>query len=134
MKRISCLVLIVFFAVFAIFISPAFSKTIKVGLVTDVGKIDDKTFNEFAYTGMKRAAKDFDISTSFIETQQPTDYDKNIGQFINEGYDVVITVGFMLGDATKRMAERHPDKKFIIVDFAYNPTVKNIIGLVFAEN
>lgn len=134
MKRISCLVIIAFFAVFTLFLSPAFSKTIKVGLVTDVGKIDDKTFNEFAYSGMKRAAKDFDIATSFIETQQPTDYAKNIGQFINEGYDVVITVGFMLGDATKRMAERYPDKKFIIVDFAYNPTVKNIIGLVFAEN
>ncbi len=134
MKRISCLVIIAFFAVFTLFLSPALSKTIKVGLVTDVGKIDDKTFNEFAYAGMKRAAKDFDISTSFIETQQPTDYTKNIGQFINEGYDVVITVGFMLGDATKSMAERYPDKKFIIVDFAYNPTVKNIIGLVFAEN
>ncbi|MFC1862552.1 BMP family protein [Thermodesulfobacteriota bacterium] len=134
MKRISCLVLIALFAVFTLFLSPALSKTIKVGLVTDVGTIDDKTFNEFAYKGMNRAAKDFDLTTAFIETQQPTDYDKNIGQFINEGYDVVVTVGFMLGDATKRMAERYPDKKFIIVDFAYNPTVKNIIGLVFAEN
>ena len=134
MKKLFYLVTVAFFALTALFITPAFSKTIKVGLVTDVGKIDDKTFNEFAYTGMKRAAKDFDISTSFIETQQPTDYDKNIEQFISEGYDVVITVGFMLGDATKKMAEKYPGKKFIIVDFAYNPAVKNIIGLVFAEN
>jgi len=134
MKKFVSLVCVVLFVFTALWIQPALSKTIKVGLVTDVGKVDDKTFNEFAYAGMKRAAKDFDISVSFIETQQPTDYDKNIEQFVHEGYDVVITVGFMLGDATKRMAEKYPGKKFIIVDFAYDPPIKNIVGLVFTEN
>ncbi|MCP4687199.1 MAG: BMP family ABC transporter substrate-binding protein [Desulfobacterales bacterium] len=132
MKRI-LVVLLALTMVFSL-ASGVSAKTLKVGLVTDVGKIDDKTFNEFAFTGIKRAARDFDIQISFIETQQPTDYDKNIEQFVNEGYDVVVTVGFMLGDATKRMAEKYPDKKFIIIDFAYDPPVKNILGLVFAEN
>jgi len=108
--------------------------TLKVGLVTDMGKIDDKTFNEFAYKGMMRAAKDFGLKTSFIETLQPTDYDKNIEQFIGEGFNVIITVGFMLGDATKKMAQKHPNVNFVIVDFAYDPPVKNIIGLIFAED
>jgi len=134
MKQGTCLLTLMVFLVAVLGATPVLSKTLKVGLVTDVGKIDDKTFNEFAYTGMKKAADEFKLKTSFIETQQPTDYDKNIEQFINEGYDVVITVGFMLGDATKRMAEKHPDKKFVIVDFAYDPPLPNVVGLVFAEN
>ena len=58
---------------------------VQAALVTDVGKIDDRTFNEFAYKGMQRAAGEFGLETSFIETQQPTDYQKNIEQFIGEG-------------------------------------------------
>ena len=49
-----------------------------VGLVTDVGKVDDRTFNEFAYTGMMRAVKSFGLKSAFIETQQPTDYEKKL--------------------------------------------------------
>ena len=107
---------------------------VKVALVTDVGKIDDRTFNEYAYKGMLRAAREFGLKSSFIETQQPTDYEKNIEQFINEGFNVIITVGFMLGDATATMAQKYPDTRLIIVDFAYNPPIKNVLGLVFAED
>lgn len=71
----------------------------RVGLVTDVGKIDDRTFNESAYNGMMRAVNEFKLESAFIETQQPTDYDKNIEQFAAAGYDVIITVGFMLGSS-----------------------------------
>lgn len=106
---------------------------LKVGLVTDVGKIDDKTFNEAAYKGMKRAAVEFGLKTSFIETLQPTDYEKNIQRFVSEKYEMIITVGFMLGDATRKMAEKHPDVKFAIVDFAFDPPLENVAGLVFAE-
>jgi basic membrane lipoprotein Med (substrate-binding protein (PBP1-ABC) superfamily) len=104
-----------------------------VGLVTDVGKVDDRTFNEAAYMGMVRAAKEFGMKSAFIETQQPTDYDKNIEQFAAAGYDLIITVGFMLGDATKKMAEKYPKVRFAIVDFAYDPPLDNVVGLVFAE-
>lgn len=105
----------------------------RVGLVTDVGKVDDRTFNEAAYTGMVRAAKEFGLKSAFIETQQPTDYDKNIEQFAAAGYDLIITVGFMLGDATKKMAKKYPKVRFAIVDFAYDPPLDNVVGLVFAE-
>ncbi len=106
----------------------------KVGLVTDVGKVNDGTFNEFAYKGMMRAVQELGLKSAFIETVQPTDYEKNIQQFAAEGYEMIITVGFMLGDATKKMAEKYPDVKFAIVDFAYNPPVSNIMGLIFAED
>jgi basic membrane protein A len=106
----------------------------RVALVTDVGKVDDKTFNEFAYKGMLRAGRELNLKTAFIETQQPTDYEKNIEQFIAEGYKTIVTVGFMLGDATAASAKKHPDARFIIVDFAYDPPLPNVMGLVFAED
>ena len=110
------------------------AEPLKVALVTDMGKIDDRTFNEFAYKGMIRAADEFGLHSAFIETMQPTDYDKNIEQFVSEGFNMIITVGFMLGDATKRMAEKYPDVHFIIVDFTYDPPIPNVMGLVFAED
>src|SRR5439155_18826838 len=113
---------------------PALARVTQVGLVTDIGKVDDRTFNEFAYKGMMRAVKEFGLKNAFIETQQVTDYEKNIEQFAAAGYDVVITVGFMLGDATKKIAQKYPQVHFAIVDFAYTPPVANIVGLLFAED
>ena len=112
----------------------AMARITQVGLVTDVGKVDDRTFNEFAYKGMMRAVNEFGLKSAFIETQQPTDYEKNIEQFASAGYDMIITVGFMLGDATKRMAQKYPQVQFAIVDFAYDSPVANIIGLLFGED
>lgn len=107
---------------------------IKVGLVTDVGKVNDGTFNEFAYTGLKRAGDELGVQTKFIETQSQDDYAKNMDQFANEKYDMIIGVGFLMGDAVKAHAEAHPNIKYAIVDFAYSPVVTNIQGLVFAED
>jgi basic membrane protein A len=113
---------------------PALARITQVGLVTDVGKVDDRTFNEFAYKGMMRAVKEFGLKSAFIETQQPTDYEKNIEQLASSGSEMIVTVGFMLGDATKKMAEKYPQLLFAIVDFAYDPPVANILGLTFAED
>lgn len=112
---------------------PAWAEAPKsVALVTDIGKIDDHTFNEYAYKGMIQAAEEFGLKNAYVETLQPTDYEKNIEQFVTEGYEIVVTVGFMLGDATKRMAEKYPDGKFIIVEFAYDPPLPNVLGLLFS--
>jgi basic membrane protein A len=106
----------------------------KVGLVTDVGKVDDKTFNQFAYEGMMKAAKEFDLQADYIETLQPTDYEKNIQTFAEEGYDIIITVGFMLTDATLKMAKQYPDIMFAGVDQFYTEPQPNLMGLLFSED
>lgn len=116
------------------FASGAKAGITKVGLVTDVGKVNDGTFNQYAYEGMLKAAKEFNLKNAFIETQQPTDYEKNVKQFADEGYDFIVTVGFMMGDTTKKMAEAYPNIKFAIVDFAYDPPIPNVWGLVFRED
>ena len=106
----------------------------KVGLVTDVGKVNDGTFNEFAYKGMIRAAEEYGLQSAFIETLAPTDYEKNITQFAEEGYDVIITVGFMLTDATRALAPNYPDIKFAGVDQSQADVIDNVMGMIFSED
>lgn len=107
---------------------------IRVGLVTDVGKVNDGTFNQSAYEGLQRAAQELGVTVDFVETQQPTDYETNLDRFASQGYDLVIGVGFLMGEALQTVAARYPDVKFAIVDFAYEAPPENVKGLVFRED
>ncbi len=108
------------------------TEAVKVCEVTDTGGIDDKGFNQTAWKGVEDAKADFGVEGKFLESQQQTDYEKNINAFIEEGCDLIVTVGFLLGDATKVAAEANPDQKFAIIDFAYDPTLENVLGLTFS--
>ncbi len=114
--------------------APTGAKKLKVGLVTDVGKINDGTFNQFAYEGLKRAEKELGIEIAYIETQAQSDYAKNIDQFATQGFDMIVGVGFLMGDGIKAAATKYPNIKFAIVDFAYDPVIPNVTGIVFAED
>lgn len=102
--------------------------------VTDTGGVDDKGFNQTAWKGVQDAQTEMGIEGKLLESSAETDYTPNINSFISEGCDLIITVGFLLGDATKAAAEANPDQKFSIVDFAYDPVVPNILGQVFATD
>jgi basic membrane protein A and related proteins len=108
--------------------------TLKVGLVTDVGKIDDKSFNQSAYDGVKQAEKDLKAEVKYVETTDPKDYAKNIDQFATAKYNVIVTVGFGLGEATTAAAKKYPDIKFIGVDQFQAEAVNNLAGLIFDED
>ncbi len=110
---------------------PATKAGMKVCQVTDTGGIDDKSFNATAWAGAQRAQKELGFEAKYLESQQQTDYEKNINAFIEEGCDLIVTVGFLLGDGTKAAAEANPEQNFAIVDFAYDPTIKNVLGLTF---
>lgn len=110
---------------------PAAPAKMKVCEVTDTGGVDDRSFNATAWEGAQMAQKDLDFEAKYLESQQQTDYEKNINAFIEEKCDLIVTVGFLLGDATKAMAEKNPNQKFAIVDFAYDPTIPNVLGLTF---
>jgi len=125
---------------------------LKVGLVTDTGGVNDKSFNQSAWEGVQKAAKEFGWDAKFIESKQPTDYDKNIDSFATEKYDVIVTVGFLMGDSTAAKAKQYPNIKFAIIDNAYFPTkdsaacpdtakdcyadggLKNVTSLMFQED
>ena len=88
-----------------------------VGLVTDVGKVNDKSFNQSAWEGVQQSQTDgvADL-VQFIETSDAKDYAKNIATFGDAGFDVIVTVGFGLGEATFAAGVAYPDVKFIGVD------------------
>jgi basic membrane protein A len=103
-------------------------------MVSDVGGIDDHAFNENAWKGMQDAAEKLGIEVKFLESNSDADYEKNINQFLSEGCEMIVTVGFLLGDATKAAAEANPDVRFAIVDYAYDPAIPNTEGLVYSTN
>src|SRR5512137_2323202 len=124
----------------------------KIGLVTDIGGVNDKSFNQSAWAGVQKAATEYGWEAKYIESKQPTDYEKNIDQFATEKYDVIVTVGFLMGDATAIKAKQYPNIKFAIIDSAYFPTkgvaycddtkkdcyddggLKNVTSLMFQED
>jgi basic membrane protein A len=99
--------------------------------VTDAGGIDDKSFNATAWKGIEDAEKDMGIEGKYLESQQQTDYEKNINAFMEEGCDLIVTVGFLLGDATAAAAEANSEQKFSIVDYCYDPIIDNVLCQVF---
>ena len=114
-----------------------------VGLVTDVGEIDDKSFNQSAWEGVKMAKeKGVADQIDYIETKDAKDYEANIELFAQKGYDVIVTVGFALGEATNNMAKKYPNIYFIgvdqfqgwAVDDDPNNDLPNVAGLIFHED
>jgi alpha-glucoside transport system substrate-binding protein len=101
-------------------------------MVSDVGGIDDASFNENTWKGLQDAQEQLGVEATFLESQAQADYENNITEFAEQGYDMIITVGFLLGDATYKMAAQYPDVEFAIVDF---PTggdeTPNLQGILF---
>jgi basic membrane protein A len=109
--------------------------SIKVGLVTNVGGVSDKAFNQLAWEGIQKAAQEMSFEATFTESKQPTDYETNIDAFASEGYEVIITVGSSMGDATALKAKQYPNTKFAIIDNAYaDGGLTNVTSLMFAED
>ena len=114
--------------------APAAAAKTKVGMVTDVGGINDQSFNQFAWEGLQAlAAEDSSFEVNYLESKTDADYQTNINTFIDEGYDLIICVGYMLADATREAAQANPDQKFAIVDDATNADLPNVACLTFAQ-
>jgi len=107
--------------------------TIRVGLVTDVGGLNDGGFNSLALKGLQDAEAQLGIEGDVLESKADADYIPNIQKFADEGYDLVISVGFLMTDATAQVATRYPDVKFAIVDSAFDPPLPNASGILFKE-
>ena len=95
------------------------AKKLVVRLVTDVGGIDDKSFNTTAYKGVQDAITKLGVDGNYLQSKQQTDYEKNIQEFVNAKSDLIVTVGFLLGPATAKLALANPTFKFAIVDYTF---------------
>jgi len=106
----------------------------KAGMVTDTGGVDDRSFNETSWNGLLRAEEELGIQVTVLESQQQTDYATNLAQLIEQDYNIIITVGFLLGEDTAIFGADNPDTLFAIVDFAYDEPEDNVKGLIFATD
>lgn len=109
--------------------------------VTDTGGVDDKSFNQTAYAGLQRAEEELGVEIAVLESQNQNDFTPNINAFLDQGCDLIVTVGFLLGDATAAAAEENPDQKFAIVDVDFfdaeageDITYPNVKELTFATD
>lgn len=108
---------------------------IKVGLVTAAGGVKDNVFNQMAWEGVQKAAQEMGFQAKFLESGRPSDYETNIDALAAEGYNVILTVGSTMGDATALKAKHYPDITFAIVDNAYAISgLANVTSLMFAED
>jgi basic membrane protein A len=112
------------------------SEPIKVGMVTDIGGLDDRSFNQSAYEGLKRAESELGAEIRAVTSKSNADYVPNLTTLARQQFDLVIAVGFLMGEATEKVAGSFPETNFAIIDFpqsAMKSKPKNVTGLLFKE-
>src|SRR5256714_9931591 len=112
------------------------SAALKVGLVTDIGGLNDRGFNHLAYVGLQRAQANLGVQGSVAESKSAADYIPNLSTLAQQGYGLVIAVGFLMADAVDAVATKFPNTKFAIIDYdatALNDKPTNVQGILFKE-
>jgi basic membrane protein A and related proteins len=108
--------------------------TLKIGLVTDIGGLNDHGFNHLAYLGLQRAQKELGVQTRVLTSTQQSDYIPNMSSLAQQGYDLVICVGFLMDSSVITVAKKFPNTKFMIIDNGWSPgNPKNLEGTLFHE-
>ncbi len=111
-------------------------KALKVGLITDLGQLNDRGFNQLAYEGLKRAQKELGVDGRVLESKSASDYVPNMATLARQGYDMIIGVGFAQGDAIATAAKQFPKTKFVIIDVdqkSLKGKPANVDGMLFRE-
>jgi basic membrane protein A len=111
-------------------------KSIKVGLVTDIGGLNDRSFNQLANEGLERAKSELGVEGKVLTSESDADYVPNLSSLAQQKYDLVIGVGFLMSDAMDTVATKFPDTNFAIIDFsqaALKDKPTNVRGLLFSE-
>jgi basic membrane protein A and related proteins len=111
-------------------------ESIKAGLVTDIGGLNDRSFNFLANKGLEDAEKQLGIQPRVLLSESNGDYVPNLTTLAQQQHDIIISVGFLMGDATNTVASKLPDSNFAIIDFsaaALKDKPKNVTGLLFKE-
>jgi basic membrane protein A len=109
---------------------------VRVGLVTDIGQLNDRGFNHLAFEGLKQAESELGVEGRVIESASDSEYVPNMQTLAEEGYDVIVGVGFAQGEAIDTVATEFPDTKFVIIDVDQSTlphTPANVVGLLFRE-
>ena len=111
---------------------PAKTK-VKAAMVTDIGGLGDKSFNDLSNAGLERANKELGVEVKVVESKEPTDYESNLTQLANAGYNPIFAVGFLMTDTVSKVSTAYPDVTFGGIDEFFDPTIPNVVGLNFKE-
>ncbi|MEE1619897.1 BMP family lipoprotein [Zafaria sp. Z1313] len=95
-------------------------------MVSDEGGFDDRSFNQASHEGLTQARTDLGVKINQAESNAGTDMKPNIESMVSAGCDIIVTAGFLIGDATLEAAEKYPDTKFAIVDYGYEENPANL--------
>ncbi|MFW6214589.1 MAG: BMP family lipoprotein [Alkalispirochaetaceae bacterium] len=107
-------------------------ETINIAMVTDVGGVNDQSFNQSAWEGLQRAQEDFgEVEVSYLESTQESDYEPNLQALYDAGNDLIWGIGFLMADAIRTQADLNPDQRYAIIDYAWDSYPDNLIGIVF---
>jgi basic membrane protein A len=111
----------------------------RVAVVLDTGGENDRSFNEYTLKGAREAAEEIGVDFAYVVSEAETDYERNIQNFIDEDFNLIVTVGFLMGEATENAARANPDVQFAIIDYAYDEAayegeLSNVTSLMFAED
>jgi len=101
--------------------------------VTDIGGLNDRGFNALANQGLEDARAQLGVEGDVLESKSDADYIPNLSEFGQKGANLIVSVGFLMTDATAQAAEAFPDSNFAIVDSAFDPAIPNAQGLLFKE-
>lgn len=104
---------------------------LRMAMVTDVGGVNDQSFNESAWNGHKMAEAELGFEVNYVESQQDADYEQNLETLLDAGNDLIWGIGFMMEDAILEAAEFNPEQKYAIVDSAFEDAPDNIVGVLF---
>jgi len=107
--------------------------SIKTAMVTDIGGLGDKSFNDLSYTGLKLAEKDFGVTIKVLESSDPVQYEPNLTQLASAGYNPIFAVGFLMQTTVSKVSTAYPDVTFAGIDCFFDPTIPNVVGLNFKE-
>lgn len=116
----------------------ASQSSVKAGLVSDVGRFNDKGFNQLQLEGLNRAKTQLKVTTRAIESRAAGEYIPNMASLARQGYNIVISAGFLLADATAKVAARYPKTQFAITDYSVfappfkGAASKNVTGLTYS--
>ena len=103
-------------------------------MVTDVGGVNDGSFNQSAWEGLQKASADLGIEVKYLESKTDADYAPNLEAFVDDDYDLIISVGYMLASATKESAEANKDQKYAIIDDSSLADFDNVTCLMFEQS
>lgn len=108
-------------------------KVLKTAMVTDIGGLGDKSFNDLSYAGLQKAQQGLGAQIKVLESKAPTDYESNLTNLANAGYSPIFGVGFLMQDTVAKVATAYPDVIFAGIDESFDPAIPNVVGITFKE-